>query len=280
MDPGLSVAYASHETSMSDPGPLRRVHDYAGFMTKDVSKHYDARFYEAYGGRSRKSASVVVPIVNDIVRPESVLDVGCGVGSWLAEWIRQGLTDVLGLDGEHVNPAAMQVETARFRKMDLQDGFSLGRTFDLVQSLEVAEHLDESCADLFVDSLTRHGDTVLFSAAIPGQRGAHHVNEQWPSYWTAKFARAGFKLFDVVRPEIWTDRRVDIWYRQNTLLFSKALSFDTPNTYLDVVHPEIWGQRQDASSFQLRDLVRGMPAATAAAVRFYGGRAAAKLGGR
>lgn len=253
---------------------------YDGFMTEDLSKYYDVRFYASYGDRARQSAAVVVPIVNDLVRPRSVLDVGCGVGSWLAEWVNHGLTDVLGLDGEHIDPAAMQVNTSQFRVMDLQHGFSLGRTFDLVQSLEVAEHLDESCADAFINSLTRHGDTVLFSAAIPGQRGFHHVNEQWPSYWIAKFASAGFKLFDIIRSRIWMDRRVDTWYRQNTLLFSKVLSFDAPNTFRDVVHPELWEQRRDPSSFPLRELARGVPGAAASAIRWYRGRAAAKFGAR
>jgi len=253
---------------------------YAVFMTEDLARHYDTHFYSAYGDRSRQSAAVVVPIVNNLVQPESVLDVGCGVGSWLAEWIGQGLTDVLGLDGEYVNRAALQVETSRFRALDLRHGFSLGRTFGLVQSLEVAEHLDESCADAFVESLTRHADTVLFSAAIPGQRGFHHVNEQWPSYWTAKFAAAGFKVFDVIRPQIWIDRRIDIWYRQNILLFSRALSFDARNVYLDIVHPEIWEQRLDSSTFSLRELAKGIPGAAASAVRWYGGRAAAKFGSR
>jgi SAM-dependent methyltransferase len=250
------------------------------FMAEDLSRHYDARFYAAYGDRSRQSAAVVVPIVNKLVRPTSVLDVGCGVGSWLAEWASQGLTDVLGLDGGHIDPAALRIEASKFRVAELSNRFWLGRTFDLVQSLEVAEHLDESCAEAFVESLTSHADTVLFSAAIPGQRGFHHVNEQWPSYWAAKFARSGFKLFDVIRFRIWTDRRVDLWYRQNILLFSKTLSIDAPDGRLDVVHPEIWEQRQDPSSFPLRALVRGMPAAAASAVRWYSGRAAARFGGR
>jgi SAM-dependent methyltransferase len=246
-------------------------------MTDDLSKHYGARFYEAYGDRSRQSAAVVIPIVNKLVRPQSVLDVGCGVGSWLAEWVSEGVTDVLGLDGEHVDRMAMKIEPSRFRAMDLSRPFTLGRTFDLVQSLEVAEHLNESCADTFVESLVSHADTVLFSAAIPGQRGYHHVNEQWPSYWITKFSNVGFKMFDAIRPSIWADPHVDVWYRQNTLLFSKTCEFDVQNIYLDAVHPAFWMQRQDASSFTLRQLLRGLPGASRSAVRWYSERAASKI---
>jgi SAM-dependent methyltransferase len=249
-------------------------------VTEDLAKHYDARFYATYGDRSRQSAAVVVPVVKNLIQPESVLDVGCGTGSWLAEWVSQGVTDVLGLDGEYVDTASRQIEPSRFRTMDLRKGFSVGRTFDLVQSLEVAEHLDESCADTFIDSLTRHASTVLFSAAIPGQRGFHHVNEQWPSYWITKFANAGFMPSDIIRSQIWIDQRVDIWYRQNTLLFSKLPFTDVPKAYLDVVHPEMWKQRQDLSSYPLRELARSMPAAAMSALRWYRERAVAKFGGR
>src|SRR6185437_16419734 len=65
-----------------------------------------------------------------------------------------------------------------------------------------------------------HGDVVLFSAAIPGQGGHHHVNEQFPDYWSAHFARHGFRPLDLIRPRIWNDNAVLWWLRQNTLVFA------------------------------------------------------------
>jgi 2-polyprenyl-3-methyl-5-hydroxy-6-metoxy-1,4-benzoquinol methylase len=59
----------------------------------------------------------------------------------------------------------------------------LEKEFDLVVSLEVAEHLPASAADQFVNTLVKHGKKILFSAAIPGQGGQDHLNEQWPDYW-------------------------------------------------------------------------------------------------
>ncbi len=234
-------------------------------MTRDLASKYDTAFFEHYAPGTRKSAAVVVPLVNKLVRPESVLDVGCGVGTWLAEWINQGVTDVLGLDGDYLDSAAMQIEPTTFLPVDLRSPFSLGRRFDLVESLEVAEHLEESCADAFVQSLASHADTVLFSAAIPGQGGTHHVNEQWPSYWAEKFAHAGLKPFDVIRPTIWADRRVDCWYRQNILLFSKKRAFDVDDACIDVVHPEYWETHYTHPP--VRQLVGKFPAAVTSAVR-------------
>jgi SAM-dependent methyltransferase len=201
---------------------------------------YTPAFFEELTHGTRESARAVVDVVNELLRPASVLDVGCGTGTWLAEWRRAGVSDLLGIDGDYVDRAVLQVPTGKFEPADLEQPFSLGRTFDLVQTLEVAEHLDEAHADTFVESLARHGETILFAAAIPGQGGTHHVNEQWPSYWAAKFAKAGYTAYDIIRPQIWTDPRVAVWYRQNILIFARERSFEGAMTNLDLVHPELW----------------------------------------
>jgi SAM-dependent methyltransferase len=235
-------------------------------MMDDIALEYSEGFFEAQSLDSRRSAAVVVPLVNELVRPKSVLDVGCGVGTWLAEWIDQGVTDVCGMDGEYVDRAMVQIEPASFRSADLRNYFSLGRRFDLAQSLEVAEHLEESCADTFVRSLASHADTILFSAAIPGQGGTHHVNEQWPSYWIEKFSRHGLRAFDAIRPVIWADPRVCWWYRQNILIFSRKPVFEIREQYLDFVHPECLKASQ-GSRPSLRHLVGELPVAVRSAAR-------------
>ena len=60
---------------------------------------------------------------------------------------------------------------------------------------------------------------VAFSAAIPFQGGAGHVNEQWPSYWASIFAANGFVAIDCIRQHVWDDPRVDWFYAQNLLMF-------------------------------------------------------------
>jgi SAM-dependent methyltransferase len=103
---------------------------------------------------------------------------------------------------------------------DLARPFDLGKTFDLVQSLEVAEHIDEAAAGVFVSNLVKHaGRFILFSAAVPGQGGEHHVNEQPYDYWRRRFAENGFTAYDFVRPLIATDHGISFWYRYNIILF-------------------------------------------------------------
>lgn len=213
-------------------------------MTENANAVYNANFFDDVARGTRESAQTVVPMVHKLLEPASVLDVGCATGTWLDEWGKAGVADTLGIDGDYVDRTALQIPADRFTPVDLQRPFSLGRTFDLVQTLEVAEHLDEVCADTFVESLTRHGDTILFSAAIPGQGGDHHVNEQWPSYWAEKFAKAGYTLYDIIRPQIWGDSRIVWWYRQNLLIFARGRTFDTTVAPLDLVHPDFWQDRR------------------------------------
>ena len=60
--------------------------------------------------------------------------------------------------------------------------------------MEVAEHLPREKASVFIDTLTKHSGIVLFSAAVPGQGGTYHVNEQWPKYWNELFSRSRLSM--------------------------------------------------------------------------------------
>ena len=186
-----------------------------------MSAHtYRAEFFDYIETGSMRSAEIVVPAVRTVLAVGSVLDVGCGRGAWLAEWRRQGVADIAGVDGAYVARERLLIPADRFTARDLAQPIDLGRRFDLVQSLEVAEHLAESAADVFVDNLVRHGHVILFSAAVPGQGGEHHVNEQPYGYWRDKFLARDYVLFDAVRPLLAGDRRVEPWYRYNLLLFA------------------------------------------------------------
>jgi SAM-dependent methyltransferase len=227
----------------------------------------------------RGSAEVIVPIVVDLLRPNSVLDVGCGRGTWLDVFRSAGVTTIVGVDGPHVVPADLEIPADAFVQHDLSVPVQLGRTFDLVVSLEVAEHLDADLAPAFVSSLAAHGPAVLFSAAIPFQGGAGHVNERWPSYWAKLFATHGYIPVDVVRPAVWRNDHVAFWYAQNTLLYvddetatNIARGSDThPGSALDLVHPALFEREHRARRAQpapgLRRALRELPRAASRAVK-------------
>jgi len=181
---------------------------------------YDENFYTYISENARRSAQVLLPaLVGAMPAPvKTVLDVGCGAGAWLSVWKELG-ADVLGLDGAYVRLEQILIEREEFLAVDLQKGFALNRQFDLVQSLEVAEHLPASSAGNFVANLCKHAPLVLFSAATPGQGGENHINERHYEYWRALFKQQGFVMYDPVRLAIKGNSCVKSWYRYNTFLY-------------------------------------------------------------
>ncbi len=179
---------------------------------------YSQGFYDYQRDGSYRSACAVIPLVMELYKPESVVDVGCGIGTWLAAFMEHGVTDVLGVDGDYVPVADLRVPVERFRAHDLRTPLTVGRSFDLAICLEVAEHLPAPSAPALVDSLTELAPVVLFSAAVPGQGGVGHVNEQWPEYWIELFQARGYEAVDCVRPRVWDQPDVDFWYAQNAFL--------------------------------------------------------------
>jgi SAM-dependent methyltransferase len=166
-----------------------------------------------------RSAEVVVPLIVDQLKVNSVLDVGCGAGAWLAEYRRLGLPTYIGVDGEYVNTSTLLIPPSAFVPLDIAKSFDLRQRFDLVQCLEVGEHIQSAASRTLVANLVRHGNVVLFSAAIPGQGGENHINEQPYEFWRALFAEHGYSGYDFLRPLLRRESSVEVWYRHNAILY-------------------------------------------------------------
>ncbi len=167
---------------------------------------------------SINGARAALPVLFASGIPESLLDVGCGTATWLWAAINFGVRSVFGIDGVELSADQLHVGKENVRQQDLTQSWQLGRRFDAVFCLEVAEHLDTVFAPVLIDSLVTHGDQIYFSAACPGQVGEHHVNCQWPVYWQQLFNDRGFVCDDSLRWRIWDDPRIEPWYRQNLFL--------------------------------------------------------------
>ena len=128
------------------------------------------------------SAHKVLHLLFERYKPSSVLDVGCGLGTWLSVARELGVEAIFGIEGQWLDLKQLRIEPEYVAVRDLELPFNLSRAFDLVISLEVAEHLSPNAAHSVSASLIAHGDIVLFSAAIPHQGGHNHINEQLPSY--------------------------------------------------------------------------------------------------
>jgi SAM-dependent methyltransferase len=222
--------------------------------TVEVTPPYDEGFFAAKDTGARESARAIMPRLLELSSAQSVIDVGCGTGTWLSVARELGIDDVLGLDGDWVRPEALEIPADRFRAVDLAAAPVLDRRFDLALSLEVAEHLSPTAADRFVGLLVGTAPLVAFSAAIPGQGGHGHVNEQWPGFWAERFSAHGYEVVDCLREPLWEDERVEWWYRQNLLLFGAPDALDAVAGLrehrrrgvppLPLVHPDLFGVRE------------------------------------
>jgi SAM-dependent methyltransferase len=221
---------------------------------------YSTNFYTHQQEGSLRSARRVLPHLLELVAPRSIVDVGCGVGTWLRAAAELGVHDLAGLDGAYVDRSMLQIPHEQFMAVDFTQPFRIERTFDVALSLEVAEHLPETSAVSFVESLTRLAPVVLFSAAIPRQVGEHHINEQWQSWWADRFSRFGYTVVDCMRRRVWDDPQVEWWYAQNMLLMVGEDRLNTSpllrqerekNGPCSVVHPRGYLNRLSAAE-QLR----------------------------
>jgi len=180
---------------------------------------YSPEWFKKQKMGSSTSAEIIVPIVMDFISPKSVVDVGCGVGTWLESFTKKGVNDVLGIDGSWIDESQLRIPKKLFKMTDISKPFATGRKADLAISLEVGEHLADSSAQGLVKSLTDTAPVVLFSAAIPSQPGTGHVNGQWPEYWAAHFKKYGYMPIDCIRRRVWTNPNVEYWYAQNAIMY-------------------------------------------------------------
>lgn len=219
---------------------------------------YGTQFFDDFQEASRRSARAVLPRLLDLLHPNSIVDVGCGEGIWLSIAAQRGAR-ILGLDGSYVDRTRLTIPPDSFRAHDLMERLPDLDRSDLALCLETAEHLDPTRADSLVGDLVRLAPVVLFSSAAPHQGGTHHVNEQWPSYWVAKFSQCGFTCIDCIRPVIWNDPEVCWYYRQNMFLAVRTeFLAERPElqelagkhgTPLDVVHPDMYRQMWQSMNF-------------------------------
>ena len=165
------------------------------------------------------------------------IDAGCGIGSWGV-----GLKNYLGID-YGVPEDKLIIPKEQYFDHDLSKPLSKefkNNNNNIVLCLEVAEHIKDEFSNVLIENLIKLGDTIIFSAAIPGQGGVNHVNEQWQYYWFKKFWDYNFfpTLLDF-RDNIWMNEKVGVWYRQNMVIYKKNGGYNGCFD-LDRVHPKMW----------------------------------------
>ncbi len=223
---------------------------------------YHPHYHDEKATPARRAAERVLPIVFSVIDVRSIVDVGCGPGSWLAVARHMGVRTLTGVEGEWAldwfGPDRAAPGDFDLVLANLEDDLCLPRTFDLAICIEVIEHLSPARGTSFVADLCRCAPHVLFGAAIPGQRGPNHFNTRWLSHWAACFAAHGYQPLDVIRHRVWGDDELLVHYRQNPILFVRDDAYEAavrralalpppPLAALDQVHPWLYTLRSNES---------------------------------
>jgi SAM-dependent methyltransferase len=185
--------------------------------------------------------SVIFPIINNTYKPRSILDVGCGLGTWLKVASNYGIEDFFGIDGIEVSDEDFFISKEKFKQQNLTEYWDLGRKFDLILCLEVAEHLPSDSSANLIHSLTNNSDTIVFSAACPHQPGQGHINCQWIEYWQNLFNKNGYACFDEIRPVVWNENFSEWWYKQNIFIARKdEVNAGKEARIISMIHPDLY----------------------------------------
>lgn len=221
-------------------------------MSKAVNEaRYPSAWHASFADVTSNSARLILSFLQNFVRLDSMLELGCGEAHWSANALSLGTQTVCAVDGPWNNKERLNVASSQYIEAEINRNFNVPGKFDMAICLEVAEHVDMNFATKTVSILSEASDVVLFGAAIPYQGGFGHINEQWPSWWNEKFLLAGFRPYDVIRPKFWNHPDIHYWYKQNTILYiregaknidleklSSLKDWGNGEYVMDIVHPE------------------------------------------
>jgi len=203
----------------------------------------DHKYIHSIESFNTRAAEEIVPQIIKFFNPKSVVDVGCGIGTWLNVCKSFGINDILGIEGHHLDTNLLMIGKDDIFFWDLEKEFLINRKFDIALCLEVAEHISSGASARFIKSLANLSDVIIFSAAIPGQGGQGHINEQWMDYWQTEFQKNNFEFYDLLRPLFWNNEKVDWWYRQNIIVAIRngiTNCFSKNHFPLNAVHPVLF----------------------------------------
>lgn len=198
---------------------------------KKTNNPYNKEFWDLHENWDYESFARVL---NLHFNPSSVLDVGCGSGTILSAFNRVNCN--LRLLGIENSPDALslaqkrglevkQLNVVRCSKRDLYKLCEQLGSFELTLCLEVAEHLPFWQANKLLKILIGTSNTVVFSAAPPGQGGTLHLNEQPPEYWIHKFSVLKYSFDSESSAEIRKELQglnIPSWYKKNLLVFYRT----------------------------------------------------------
>ena len=150
--------------------------------------------------------------------PATVLDIGCGPGTYVRA-LRAAGVEATGIDTDN--------RVLGQQHLQQQSLFELQQQAHLVICLEVAEHIEPSKAQDVVSSVVQAveaGGWLIWSAAHPGQGGVGHINCQPKDYWAKIITAAGLKRDTKTEHQMLAHIGAGYhmgWFLQNAMVFRR-----------------------------------------------------------
>ena len=225
---------------------------------------YNKKFYVQQSKNSKYSSLTICEYLKKIIKPKSAIDIGCGDGIWIESIKEKFKVDGVGLESDKICKI-LHNENKFIKSCDFEKKISIKEFFDLLVCVEVASDLKKKRAESFIHDICKLSNVIIFASGCPNQSHKPHKNVQWPSYWIKIFNGLGFKEIDLFRPQIWNDKKMAPWFKQNLFLFvnqkkkgtlKKLNSFTFNGLPFDIIHPDLLPQSIEAKGlFEILKLI-------------------------
>jgi SAM-dependent methyltransferase len=187
---------------------------------------YDSEFYDKHVKYYQKGLESYRNFLLDDCKATSVVDVGCGMGDWIAPL--QDKVSVLGIDFSVGAVEKQQLKPENFMKHDLTKPINSVSPRDVVCSLEVYEHIMPEHEDTYLSNLMAFSPRlVVISCAPPGQWGRGHHNPCTKEHVIEKFTALGYEQDEVLTKKFSKLPGLATFYRKNTVVFKRAVNKET-----------------------------------------------------
>lgn len=160
--------------------------------------------------------------------PRSVIDYGCGIGSYLLSAHNNGIEKIKGFDigGEFARKYTPLEVQPFIEYIDCTQEIVTSK-YDCVISFETAEHIEPSGTNTFISNLVNSLDKIgliLFTAAPEGQQGTGHINCRPKEFWINEFESRGLVHMISSQESIkkaWKELGAPDYIINNLLVFTK-----------------------------------------------------------
>lgn len=153
---------------------------------------YSRDFHKSIENDEYPQAVRLASYIKNYMRPSKFIDFGCSTGLYLREMQIQ-IPELESVGYEFSKDAVDMALCKNVIEFDLTKKLDIDKKENtLGLCLEVLEHIDDSNWLPVLKNLSSLCDTIIFSAAVPGQGGTGHINCRNKIDWIYRFHTLGW----------------------------------------------------------------------------------------